>query len=81
MVPRFEEQMNKLKPGQISQPFRTRFGWHIVQVMARRQHDDTKAWERQQARRLIAKRKIDSAMRNWLRELRSTAYVEYRLNQ
>ncbi len=81
MVPRFEEEMNRLQPGQISQPFQTRFGWHIVQVMARRQHDDTEAWERQQARRLIAKRKIDIAMRNWLRELRSTAYVEYRLNQ
>ncbi len=81
MVPRFEEEMNKLQPGQISEPFQTRFGWHIVQVMARRQHDDTKAWEQQQARRLIAKRKIDIALHNWLRELRSTAYVEYRLNQ
>ncbi len=81
MVPRFEAEMNKLQPGQISEPFQTRFGWHIVQVMARRQHDDTEAWERQQARRLIAKRKADIAMHNWLRELRSTAYVEYRLNQ
>ena len=81
MVPRFEEEMNKLKPGEISEPFQTRFGWHIVQVMARRQHDDTEAWKRQQARQLIGKRKIDIAMHNWLRELRSTAYVEYRLNQ
>ncbi len=81
MVPRFEEEMNRLKPGQISDPFQTQFGWHIVQVMARRQHDDTEAWERQQARQLIGKRKTDIAMHNWLRELRSTAYVEYRLNQ
>ncbi len=81
MVPRFEEEMNRLKPGQISEPFQTQFGWHIVQVMARRQHDDTEAWEQQQARQLIGKRKTDIAMHNWLRELRSTAYVEYRLNQ
>ncbi len=81
MVPRFEEEMNRLQPGQISEPFQTQFGWHIVQVMARRQHDDTEAWERQQARQLIGKRKTDIAMQNWLRELRSTAYVEYRLNQ
>jgi len=81
MVPEFEEEMNKLQPGQISAPFESQFGWHIVQVMARRQHDDTQQFERMQARQLIGKRKTEDAVENWLREMRSEAYVEYRLNQ
>jgi peptidyl-prolyl cis-trans isomerase SurA len=81
MVPEFEEQMNQLQPGEISAPFESQFGWHIVQVMARRQHDDTQQFERMQARQLIGKRKTEDAVENWLRELRSEAYVEYRLNQ
>jgi peptidyl-prolyl cis-trans isomerase SurA len=81
MVPRFEEEMNKLKAGEISEPFLSRFGWHIVQVMARRNHDNTGQFKRLQARRLIAKRKTDEAVANWLRQLRSEAYVEIRLNQ
>ena len=81
MVPEFEEEMNKLQPGQISAPFESQFGWHIVQVMARRQHDNTQQYERMQARQLIGKRKTEDAVENWLREMRSEAYVEYRLNQ
>ncbi len=81
MVPEFEEQMNRLQPGQISAPFESQFGWHIVQVMARRQHDDTRQFERMQARQLIGKRKSEDAVENWLREIRSEAYVDYRLNQ
>ena len=81
MVPEFEEQMNKLQPGQISQPFESQFGWHIVQVMARRQQDNTQQFERAQARQMIGRRKSEVAVENWLREMRSEAYVEYRLNQ
>lgn len=81
MVPEFEQQMNRLQPGQISKPFETQFGWHIVQVMSRRQYDDTKQFERAQARQQIGRRKADDAVENWLREMRSEAYVEYRLNQ
>lgn len=81
MVPEFEDQMNKLQPGQISQPFESQFGWHIVQVMARRQHDDSKQLERAQARQQIGRRKSEAAVENWLREMRSEAYVEIRLNQ
>ena len=81
MVPEFEEQMNKLQPGQISQPFESQFGWHIVQVMSRRQQDNTKQFERAQARQQIGRRKTEAAVESWLREMRSEAYVEYRLNQ
>ncbi|HKK05999.1 MAG: peptidylprolyl isomerase [Gammaproteobacteria bacterium] len=80
VVPRFEEVMNGLKPGEISQPFRTRFGWHIVQVMARRNYDNTKDFQRSQARELLHKRKAEEALQNWLRQLRDEAYVQYRFN-
>jgi len=81
MVKRFEEQMNKLKPGEVSQPFASRYGWHIVQVMSRRKHDNTKDYQRLQARNNISQRKTEEAVENWLRRLRSEAYVEYRFNQ
>ncbi|VAX14628.1 Periplasmic chaperone and peptidyl-prolyl cis-trans isomerase of outer membrane proteins SurA [hydrothermal vent metagenome] len=81
MVPKFEEEMDKLKPGEISQPFRTQFGWHIVQVVSRRSHDDSKQYRRNQARMVIGKRKAEEATQNWLRRIRSEAYVDYRFNQ
>ena len=76
MVPEFQEEMDKLKPGQISQPFQTRFGWHIVQVMSRREHDDTKAYLRLQAHNQIQQRKIEEETENWLRRIRDEAYVQ-----
>lgn len=76
MVPEFEEVMDKLKPGEISQPFQTRYGWHIVQVLSRRQHDDTQAYMRTQAHNLIQKRKIEEETENWLRRIRDEAYVK-----
>lgn len=81
MVPQFEEEMNKLQPGEISQPFQTQYGWHIVQVMSRRQHDNTDEYQRSQAYQLIRKRKTEEAIQDWLRQLRAEAYVEYRFNQ
>ena len=80
-VPAFEEQMNKLKPGEISQPFLTQFGWHIVQVLSRRQHDNTKEFQRSQAVQLIRKRKTEEAIQDWLRRLRAESYVDYRINK
>ncbi|MDZ7803883.1 peptidylprolyl isomerase [Thiohalophilus sp.] len=81
MVPRFEEVVNRLEPGQISEPFQSRFGWHIVEVISRRKHDDTEQYQRIQARQSIHKRKSDEAIEQWLRQLRAEAYVEIRLNQ
>lgn len=80
-VPAFEEQMNKLKPGEISQPFLTQFGWHIVQVLSRRKHDNTREFQRSQAVQLIRKRKTEEAVQDWLRRLRAEAYVDYRINK
>lgn len=77
MVPAFEEEMNKLKPGEISEPFLTEFGWHILQVLSRRKHDNTQEFQRSQAIKLIRKRKTEEAIQDWLRRLRAEAYVEF----
>ena len=79
LVPQFENEMNKLEPGQISQPFRTPFGWHIVQLIDRRSHDDTEKFLENKARKFLTERKTKEDTDAWLRRLRDEAYVEYRL--
>jgi len=80
LVPKFEDQMNKLQPGETSDPFQSQFGWHIVQVLERREHDNTEDSKRGRARQIIRKRKIEEASQNWLRTMREEAFVEYRLD-
>lgn len=79
MVPAFEEQMDKLAAGEISEPFKTPFGWHIVQVLDRRRHDNTDTFLRGQARDAIRQRKIEEETQTWLARLRDDAYIENRL--
>ncbi|MCU0766672.1 MAG: peptidylprolyl isomerase [Gammaproteobacteria bacterium] len=79
MVPQFEEEMGRLQPGQISKPFRTTFGWHIVQVTERRQVDGASEQARQQAMQSIRERKAEEGMELFLRRLRDESYVEIRL--
>ncbi len=81
MVPEFEQAMAKLKPGEISQPVRTPFGWHLIQVLERREHDATTEYNRSQARQQLRKRESDAAYSNWLRQIRSEAYVVIRLDE
>lgn len=78
LVPEFENAMNSLAPGQVSGPFQTQFGHHIVQVLERREHDSTEDVKRAKAREAIRQRKMEEAHQNWLREMRDDAYVEYR---
>lgn len=78
--PQFEEVMDGLAPGKLSDPFRTQFGWHLVRVQERRQHDDTADFRRNMAREMIRKRKAEEEIEIWLRRLRDEAYVEYRLD-
>jgi peptidyl-prolyl cis-trans isomerase SurA len=78
-VPQFEKAMNELKDNQISDPVRTQFGWHIIQVIERRSQDMSKESARLKARQEIRARKADEAYQDWIRELRDRAYVELRL--
>jgi peptidyl-prolyl cis-trans isomerase SurA len=78
-APEFEQAMDALKPGEISEPVKTRFGWHIIQVVDRRQHDDTEEYTRDSAREAIYRRKAEEEQADWLRRLRQDAYVDYRL--
>ncbi len=80
-VPEFERTMQSLEEGQVSDPFRTQFGWHIVQVVARRDHDDTEQLRRTRAAEQIRMRKMDEEVQTWLRQLRDEAYVEVRLEE
>lgn len=78
-VPQFEKAMNELKENQISEPIRSPFGWHIIQVLERRKQDMSKEAARMKARQEIRARKAEESYQDWLRELRDRAYVEYRL--
>lgn len=78
-VPEFERAMNGLKPGELSEPVRSAFGWHLIQVLDRREKDMTQERKRMDARRAIMERKSDEAFDDWVRQTRDRAYVEYRL--
>jgi peptidyl-prolyl cis-trans isomerase SurA len=78
-VPEFEKQLAQLQPDEISQPFRTQFGWHIIQLLGRRQFDVTDDQRRQRAFAALRESKADEETELWLRRLRDEAYVEYKL--
>ena len=74
--PTFAAVIAKLKPGQISQPFKTRFGWHIAQLLGRRNHDETQEVKRLNAMEAIRASKADEDTEEWLQRLRDDAYVK-----
>ena len=77
-VPEFEQAMDALKPGELSQPVQSPFGWHLIQVEDRRVQDVSDERKRGAARNALRERKSDEAYQDWLRQLRDRAYVEYR---
>lgn len=79
LVPQFEQAMDALKPTQISAPFKTSFGWHIVQVLERRQGQASPETDRARVREALLRRRADEEWEWVLRRLRDEAYVEVRL--
>lgn len=77
-VPAFEEAMNNLKPGEVSRPIKTQYGYHIIQVLDRRQEAVDAERMRYMTRQVLRQRKLAEATANWQRELRDRAYVEIR---
>ena len=80
-VPEFEGPMDNLKVGQVSGLVQSGFGWHLIQVLERRNTDVSEAQKRQRARNAIRTFKSDEAFQDWLRQLRDSAFVEYRTTE
>jgi len=79
MVPEFEQVMNNTAKGEISEPFESRFGWHILQVQDYRTQDLGDEMLSSRARSSIRQRKFTEELSNWLREIRSQAYIERKI--
>lgn len=79
MVPEFEAVMNSQAAHIVSAPFRSQFGWHILEVTDKRNQDMSTEFKRNRARQMLYKRKFDEDLATWLREIRQDAYVEIKL--
>ncbi|HCE28129.1 MAG TPA: molecular chaperone SurA [Comamonadaceae bacterium] len=77
-VPEFEETMNALNTGDISQPLVSRFGVHLIQLIERREIRLTPREQREMVRQVVRQRKIEEAYATWVQEVRGRAYVELR---
>lgn len=81
MTPAFQQVIEGLEPGQVSEPFRTPHGWHLVEVLERRERADVGQYRRAQARQALYRRQVEEETRRWLRGLRDETYVELRLDE
>jgi peptidyl-prolyl cis-trans isomerase SurA len=80
-VPAFQQAMDALSPGQVSQPIKSPFGWHLIQVLGRRQHDIADEYKRVQARRVLFARRSEPAFEDYLAQLHDQAYIDNRLEK
>lgn len=78
-VPEFEQTMNNIEIGEVSEPFRSQFGWHMLQVTERRHQDFTDEVRRNQAENMLRQRKFEEELQIWLQEIRDEAYVEIKV--
>ena len=76
MVPEFDKVMQNATVNDISQPFETQFGWHILQVTGKRQQDMTSEYQKRMARQILGERQFESEYDSWIRELRANTYIE-----
>lgn len=77
----FMEALQGMQPGDLSEPFRSPMGWHLVELNDRRERTDVEAYRRAQARRTLYRRKVDEETQQWLRKLRENAFIEKRLDE
>ncbi|ALM87043.1 molecular chaperone SurA [Bordetella sp. N] len=80
-VPPFEAAMNGLKVNEISEPIQSPFGWHLIQVLERREKDVADEMQRMQARRILFERRSEPAFEDWLDQLHDQAYIDNRLEK
>ena len=78
-VPEFAQRLEELEIGELSEPFRTRFGWHIVEVTDRRTYDTTEEVKEQRCAETIRASKMEEQQQLWLQQIRDQAFVELRL--
>ena len=76
-VPSFEKAMNALQPGEMSGPVHTQFGWHLIQVLDRRNKDVSDVEKRVRAHFALRAIKLDEGWQDWQRQLRDSAHIEY----
>ncbi|WP_089604937.1 peptidylprolyl isomerase [Acinetobacter piscicola] len=76
MVPEFDKTMQSATVGEVSKPFETQFGWHILQVSETRQQDMTSEYQKRMARQILGERQFESEFDSWIRELRANTYIE-----
>lgn len=75
LVPEFEKTMDKLPLNTVSKPVKSQFGWHLIQVLERKQKDDSVAFKKQQVRQFLQQRKFSEAVQNWQQHIRAEAYI------
>jgi peptidyl-prolyl cis-trans isomerase SurA len=75
-VPEFEKVMNQLPLKKLSRPVKTTFGYHLIEVLARRKQDQTNEKKRERAHQLLFKRKFDEEVQNWINELKEKTHIQ-----
>ncbi|UUY08970.1 peptidylprolyl isomerase [Pseudomonas sp. J452] len=79
LVPEFRDVMAKTSSGELSKPFKSQYGWHVLEVLGRRATDNSEKFREQQAMNALRNRKYDEELQAWLRQIRDEAYVEIKL--
>ena len=77
-VPEFEQALDALRPGEVSQPVVSRFGVHLIELLERREAKLTQREQRDMVRDTVREKKLEEAFATWIQEARGRAYVEYR---
>lgn len=80
LVPDFAQAMNETKIGEISEPFKSSFGWHILEVLDRKKENNREELIKLNAENMIRARKIEEKLESWMRQMRDEAYVEVHID-